>query len=158
MNGGLRVAQYKNALVGKFKNTRIKVFPEHQFKEDGEKGNLIQFLRLQDKDLPALCTSTIARTINGRAYTVSTLWLSDEGIVALHRLLGESIKQRIQPPTSPDEFSTSQEFLSYVLEKVEDFPKGLSDQEIADRLNDMDLPMEVWQSAFDHYKELNKVN
>lgn len=153
MNGGLRVIQYKNALVGKFKNTKIKVFPDHQFKGDGEKGNLIQFFRLQDGDMPALCTNTIARIIKGRAYTVSTVWLSDEAIVTLHRLLGESIKQRTLPTTIPDEFSTTQEFLEYVLEKVEDFPKGLPDQEVADKLNDMDLPMEVWQTAFDFYKK-----
>ena len=152
----LKISRSPNAWTGRWKNTRIRIFPDHQFKKEGEKGNLIELFRLQDVDLPALCVSKKVRTIKGRAYTISRVWLSDEAIVALHLLLRECIKQRALPKEKSEDNLSPQEFLIYVLEKVDDFPKGLPDQEVADLLNNMDLPMEVWQSAFDHYKGLNK--
>jgi hypothetical protein len=153
----LRISRYKNAWVARWQNTRIKLFPDHQFKEDGEKGNLIEFYRLQDVDLPAFCVSNKVRTVKGRAYTISSVWLTDEAAVALHRILSESIKERTFPKENEwPEDELSQENLGYILESVDKFPKGLSDEEVADKLNEMDLPMQFWTAAFDHYKGLNK--
>ncbi len=152
----LKLIKSLNARTARWKNTRIRLFPEHQFRTEGAKGNLIEFFRLQDTDSPALCVSNKVRTINGRAYTVSHLWLTDEAAIALHRILGESIKDRISEDKTREDGLSPTEFLEYVLEKVDEFPKGLSDREVAEKLNDMDLPVKVWQISFDHYKENNK--
>jgi hypothetical protein len=144
----LKISRYKNAWVARWKNTRIKLFPEHQFKEDGNKGNLIEFFRLQDVDLPALCISNKVRTINGRAYTISSVWLTDEAAVALHKILGESIKERALPKERV-------EYTDEALQKlISTWTQGQSDDWLINTLNEMDLPHGQYMMAVDFYKKI----
>ena len=144
----LKISKSLNAWTGRWKNTRIRIFPEHQFNEDGEKGNLIELFRLQDRDLPALCGSHKVRVIKGRAYTISNIWLSDEAIITLHKMLGESVKERALP-------KERKEYTDEALQKlISTWTQGQSDDWLINTLNEMDLPHGQYMMAVDFYKKV----
>lgn len=130
----------------RFKDTKVFVFPNTgpgDVKNDGV-GNMLKFVRLQTVDHEALCISKKVRSGGGRALTHSFVWLSDEALYALYSLLHnyftDTVKVEYQVPMK---------------EIIESWPKGLSDKELADKLNEMELPFNIWQESFDYYKTLN---
>lgn len=143
-----RITEYLNSISVRWTNTKVKFFPDHQFTPDGEKGNLIELIRLQNVDMPALCVSRKARVFKGRALTVSHVWLTDEAVIALHRVLGDHIKRRIGEETTKE--WTDEELQAH----IDQWPEGQEDRWLAARLNSMDLQYEQYKMAIDYYKKI----
>ena len=143
----------KHNISARFKNTRIVIFPGFapNDKEPDIKGNMIQFCRLQTDDQEALCLSRKRRVFKGRALTNSFVWLTDEALYALYLMLGHYFKDKAKRMSAPT-WTDFEELKGFIAT----WPSNLTDVELANLLNEQNLPMEFWQQGFDYYKTLNK--
>lgn len=142
-----RVINYLNSITARWNNTRINFFPDHKF-EDGKESNLLEFVRLQDEDLPPLCVGKKVRVINGRAHTIGAVRLSDEAIIALHEILCKHIRNKMQKENHRD---WTDEALQV---HIDQWSKGQDDVWLSEQLNALNLPWEQYQMAVDYYKKI----
>ena len=84
--------------MGKFKNTRIAIFPNYILNKNKPDtiGTMIEMTKLQEMDAEALCISKKVKTIKGRALTRSFVWLSDEALYAIYLMLHDYFNEKVK--------------------------------------------------------------